>query len=156
LPWLFGLSASLGAALLFSAQPMVAKAVLPLLGGAPAVWTTCVAFFQAALLAGYAFAHETTARLGARRQAVVQLALLGAATAFLPLADVGEATRPPPSDADPTGWLLALLAATVGLPFVAVSTVAPTLQRWYAETGRRDAHDPYFLYAASNAGSLAA
>ncbi len=156
MPWLFGLSASLGAALLFSAEPMVAKAILPLLGGAPAVWTTCVASFQAALLVGYAFAHATTARLGVRRQAVVQLALLGVALAFLPLAAVGEATRPPPSDADPTAWLFALLAATVGLPFVAVSTVAPTLQRWYAETGRRDASDPYFLYAASNAGSLAA
>ena len=155
-PFLFGLTSFLGAALLFSVQPMAAKAVLPLLGGTPAVWTTCVAFFQTGLLAGYAYAHATSRRLGVRGQAVAHLALLGLAmAAFLPLAIVGEATPPTPG-AGPIRWLVVVLATTIGPPFVALSATAPMLQRWYAGTGRADASDPYVLYAASNAGSLAA
>src|SRR5262249_37284266 len=142
----------LSAFLLFSAQPMLARMVLPRFGGSPAVWNTCMVFFQGAVLAGYGLAHATSAWLGPRRQSLFHLGLLAIPIASLPFAA--------PSVVDPVGrptrQLLAGLVIAAGLPFVVVATTAPLLQRWFSATGDRRAGDPYFLYAASNAGSLLA
>ena len=151
---LFGATLFVSAALLFTVQPLVGKMLLPLLGGAPAVWNTCMLFFQAALLAGYAYAHGSCRWLGVRRQMPLHIVVLLLPLLFLPLA-VGAGSQPP-GERSPILWLLAQLTVTVGVPFVVVSTTAPLLQRWFASTGHPSAADPYFLYAASNAGSLLA
>jgi hypothetical protein len=143
----------LSAALLFSVQLMVARMILPLLGGTPAVWNTCLVFFQVVLLAGYAYAHLLPARFGVRGQLLVHAALLLVPLLILPVSVVGWV---PPSEAAPAAWLLLLLSATTGLPFFVVSTSAPLLQQWFARTGHPASGDPYFLYAASNLGSLGA
>ncbi len=143
----------LSAALLFSVQLILAKMVLPLLGGTPAVWNTCMVFFQAALLAGYSYAHALPRLLSQRRQALVQAGLLALALLAFPLGVRGWV---PPSGADPSLWLLTLLLCTVGLPFFAVSATAPLLQKWFSGTAHPAARDPYFLYGASNLGSMAA
>ncbi|MEJ7640038.1 MAG: fused MFS/spermidine synthase [Singulisphaera sp.] len=156
MPIVFALAMLVSAALLFVVQPMIAKMVLPLLGGSPEVWNTCMVFFQAALLAGYAYAHATTALLGARRQAVLHVGLLLLPFAFLPLRIPAEWLGSPPSGANPSPWLLGLLTVAVGLPFFVVSTTAPLLQRWFSGTGHPAAVDPYFLYGASNIGSMVA
>ena len=151
---LFALTLFLSAALLFTVEPMFAKMVLPLLGGAPAVWNACLVFYQAALLAGYLYAHLSLKWLGARRQAVLHLALLGLAWIVLPI-HVAQGWLPP-ATTFPAPWLWMLLAVSLGLPFLAVSASAPMLQAWFARTHRPAAQDPYFLYAASNLGSLLA
>jgi spermidine synthase len=150
---LFALTIFLSAALLFLVQPMFAKMLLPLLGGTPAVWNTSVVFFQIVLLAGYAYAHVAVRRLTPRWQAGVHAAVLVAPALALPVV-----VRAPgdPWSATPIAWLFAALALSVGLPFFAVSTSGPLLQRWFARTTHRASADPYFLYAASNAGSLGA
>src|SRR5438876_375976 len=142
----------LTASLLFVVQPMFAKMVLPLLGGSPAVWNTCLVFYQAALLAGYLYAHATTSWLGVRRQAALHVGLVLLPLLFLPIGVPSGWT--PPAAASPIPWLLALLAVAVGLPFFVVSTTSPLLQKWFAATGHPAAGDPYFLYAASNLGSM--
>jgi hypothetical protein len=151
---LYTLTIFLAAGLLFLVQPLFARMALPLLGGAPAVWNTAMVFYQAALLAGYAYAHVATRVLGVRRQAALHLALL-----LLPLAVLPVRVPPgwhPPADANPVPWLLALLTVAVGLPFFATSATSPVLQAWFAATGHGAARDPYFLYAASNLGSMLA
>jgi MFS family permease len=148
----FAFTLLVSAALLFMVEPMFARMVLPLLGGAPAVWNTCLVFYQAALLAGYVYAHVSSKYLGPRRQAMVHLALLGLACIVLPL---GVSTAwSPPVDQNPAPWLLAILVVSVGLPFVALSASAPMIQSWFARTDHPSARDPYFLYASSNLGSL--
>lgn len=142
------------ALLLFWVQPMFTKAVLPLLGGTPAVWNTALVFFQAALLTGYLYAHLSSRWLGDRRQPLLHLAVLASAALVLPIG-IPEGWRPPMEET-PVAWLLALLAITLGPPFVALSATAPLLQRWFATTGHPEAHDPYFLYATSNLGSMVA
>lgn len=144
----------LGALLLFLVQPMVGRMLLPLLGGAPAVWNTAMVFYQAVLLAGYAYAHFASKYLGVRRQAVVHAGLLLLPVLVLPIGIPQGWT--PPTAHNPALWLLALLTVAVGLPFFVVSATSPLLQRWFSATGHRDAADPYFLYAASNFGSLLA
>jgi spermidine synthase len=148
----FAFTLVLGSALLFLVQPMFAKMVLPMLGGTPAVWNTCVVFFQAMLLAGYAYAHATTAWLGVKRQVVLHSVIVMLPAFFLPIA-IRE-NWIPPTDRNPTAWLLSLLLVSVGLPFFVVSTTAPLLQKWFSTTRHRSASDPYFLYTASNAGSM--
>ncbi len=143
----------LSAFLLFLIQPMFSRMVLPLLGGTPAVWNTCMLFFQAALLGGYLYAHASTRWLGSRRQSAAHVVLLAAAALALPIA-VGS--RAPEGGAAPIPWLLGLMAVTVGLPFFVLSATGPMLQKWFADAGHRDARDPYFLYAASNLGSMLA
>jgi hypothetical protein len=141
-----------GAGLLFTVEPMVAKMLLPVLGGSPSVWTGCMLFYQAALLAGYALAHGL-----ASRAKVVQVAVLVAflLLAFLALpVSLGGGTPSPGSS--PMVWLLVRLVLAVGAPFVVVSAVAPLLQRWFSMTDHPSAGDPYFLYASSNLGSLGA
>ena len=143
----------LSSALLFWLEPLVGKILLPLLGGAPAVWNACLLFYQTALLVGYAWAHAAD-RLGARRHAVLHLAISVAALAVLPFA-VPSVLLPPSNDS-PLAWLLLVLVAGVGLPFVMVAANGPLLQLWFSRSGSQRAHDPYFLYAASNLGSAAA
>ncbi|HEX2091128.1 MAG TPA: fused MFS/spermidine synthase [Longimicrobiaceae bacterium] len=143
----------LSAFLLFLVQPMFSRMVLPLLGGTPAVWNTCMLFFQAALLAGYLYAHASVRALPVTGQTGVHLALLAVAFLALPIAVGGEG---PEGGAAPIPWLLLRMAATVGLPFFALSGTGPLLQRWFAHTGHPDAGNPYFLYAASNLGSMLA
>ncbi|HEY8769931.1 MAG TPA: hypothetical protein VIM03_05270, partial [Thermoleophilaceae bacterium] len=136
---LYSLALLVSAALLFVLEPMVGKFVLPLVGSAPQVWPTTVLFFQAALLAGYGFAHITS-RLRARRQALLQLGVLAVAALVLPLAvPTGE-----PPLGNPIPWLLGVLATTAGLPFFALAANGPMLQRWLASTRHRAARDPYF------------
>ncbi len=133
---------------------MFAKMVLPMLGGTPGVWNTCIVFFQAALLAGYGYAHATTQRLGVRRHAALHVGLLLLPLFVLPIrVPSGWA---PPAQQNPLPWLLAVLVVSVGLPFFMLSTMAPTLQMWYVHTGHPHARDPYFLYGASNLGSMIA
>ena len=152
----FTFSMFLSAALLFVVEPMIAKMVLPLLGGTPAVWNTCMVFFQAVLLVGYLYAHAALKWLRRRTQIAAHLALV-----LLPLLLVGllplhiPAGWEPPAQSNPVGWVLALLLVVVGLPFFALSSTTSIMQRWFAESRHKDAADPYFLYAASNTGSLA-
>jgi spermidine synthase len=141
------------ALLLFWIQPLVAKMMLPLLGGAPAVWNTAMMVFQLLLLAGYGYAHLLTSRVRPARQPWVHGAVVLAALAVLPVA-IGDAQ--PAADASPILWLALRLLASVGLPFFALSASAPLLQSWFARTGHQGADDPYFLYGASNLGSLLA
>ncbi|MCJ7564258.1 MAG: hypothetical protein MUP52_06685, partial [Candidatus Aminicenantes bacterium] len=150
----FSVTIFTGAALLFLVQPMFARMVLPLLGGSPAVWNTAMVFYQAVLLAGYAYAHFTTRWLGVRRQAAWHLVVLLAPLLVLPIGLPHGWT--PPTGTNPAWWLLAVLAVSVGLPFFVVSASSPLLQRWFSASGHRWAADPYFLYAASNLGSLLA
>lgn len=133
---------------------MFSKMVLPRLGGTPAVWITCMVFYQAVLLAGYVYAHLSASWLGVRGQAAAHLALLLAVCLALPIS-IAQGWVPPPT-AHPTLWLLMLLTVSVGLPFFVISITAPMLQKWFSHTGHPAAQDPYFLYAASNLGSMAA
>jgi len=149
----FAVTLFVSAALMFLVELMFAKMVLPLLGGMPAVWNACVLFFQATLLAGYAYAHWATSLLRPRTQALLHLALILPAVLLLPIGISRGWT--PPEQGNPIPWLLALMIVSVGLPFFVISTTSPLLQRWFAYTGHHGADDPYFLYAASNAGSLA-
>ncbi|HEX2063045.1 MAG TPA: hypothetical protein VHE80_01350, partial [Acidimicrobiales bacterium] len=151
---LFTVTLFLSAALLFAVQPMFAKMVLPLLGGSPATWITSLLFFQVTLLAGYAYAHWSYRWLGPRRQSLVHGSLLLLGVVSLPVA-VPEGWAPP-ATANPVGWLLVLLVVAVGLPFFVVSSTTPLLQRWFAGTHHTGAEDPYFLYRASNLGSMLA
>ena len=151
---LYALTLGLSALLLFWVQPLFARLTLPLLGGAPAVWITAMLFFQAALLAGYLYAHLSVRWLGMRRQALLHGAVLLAAIVSLPIALPQGWT--PPEGTMPAFWQIGLMAAGVGLPFFAVSATAPLLQRWFAHTGHAESANPYFLYSASNIGSIAA
>jgi hypothetical protein len=135
-------------------QPMVGKMILPLLGGTPAVWSTCMVFFQAALLGGYAYAHASTAWLRVSRQAILHMAVLALPLAVLPLAVNPAFLRG--GETNPVLDVLTLLSVSVGLPFLVVSATAPLLQKWFTHTGHPAARDPYFLYAASNLGSMLA
>ncbi|RDV39898.1 hypothetical protein DV096_04875 [Bradymonadaceae bacterium TMQ3] len=149
---LYALTLLLSSSLLFFVQPMVAKMVTPVLGGSPAVWNTCMVFFQAMLLGGYVYAHASTRWLGTRRQSLVHLAVMIAGVLFLPIG------FEPPTDAasleNPALWLLGALFLGVGWPFFVISTSAPLLQKWFSTTDHPDAADPYHLYAASNVGSF--
>lgn len=146
----YTLATLLGSALLFAVQPMVARALLPLTGGVPALWNTCVVFFQCALLAGYGYAHVGPTLLGERAQAPLHVALLTLSLFALPLSFAG---LPPPPDGDLTGWILLALTLRVAPLFALLSTGAPMLQRWLV---RASGADPRPLLAASNVGSLAA
>ncbi len=144
----------LSAILLFSIQPMFAKMVLPVLGGAPSVWAVAVCFFQIALLVGYCYAHVLKTRVPVGQVGYLHLAFCLIAFAALPITLPVNWTEPPPGE--PYLWQMGLFAVAVGLPFVAVAANAPLLQAWFAETNHPAARDPYFLYAASNLGSFVA
>ena len=152
IPALFTFTIFLSASLLFFVQPLYAKIVLPHIGGAAAVWTTAMLFFQTALIAGYLYAHLLTKYVPVKIQIAIHAVFWLSALLFLPLAV-------------PQGWVydanhpavtqtLMLFALGVGLPFTALSANAPLIQAWYAKSGGPSADDPYFLYGASNLGSL--
>lgn len=151
----FATAIFLNAALLFAVQPMFTKMVLPLLGGTPAVWNTCLLFFQTALLGGYLYAHLTSRWLRPRVQAAVHLGLLLVSLIVLPI-HIPASWATPPTGTLPIPWLLGLLTVSLGLPFFLLSAGAPLMQRWFATTRHPSASNPYFLYAASNLGSFAA
>ena len=121
------------AALLFAVQPMFTKMVLPRLGGAPSVWSVAIVFFQAALLAGYAYAHALTRFVPVRRAVLIHLAVMAAAVFTLPLSIASGWGRPPA--VGEAFWLIGLFTASIGLPFFALSANAPLLQAWFARTG---------------------
>ncbi|MEW6349235.1 MAG: fused MFS/spermidine synthase [Thermodesulfobacteriota bacterium] len=150
---LFTVALFVSATLVFWVQPMFGKMLLPLLGGTPAVWNTCLVFFQAALLLGYLYAHGQGTWLGIRTQVVVHLILLAGYFFIMPIGVPGNWY--PPTDSNPIPWLLVVLSLSLGLPFVLLSSTAPLLQSWYARSGGPGAQDPYFLYVASNVGSVA-
>ena len=149
---IFTLTVFLSAGLLFSIQPMIAKSLLPVFGGGSSVWTTCMLFYQTLLLLGYLYAHVLMTRFGRRSQMIIHSTLLvialGVGVMFdTPIAPAEASTFPVP-------WLILQLVLISGLPFFAISSAGPLIQGWFARTGHHRAHDPYFLYAASNAGSL--
>src|SRR5689334_14993282 len=148
----FAGTAFLGASLLFLSEPMVAKLLLPDFGGSVTVWSTSSLFFQLLLLVAYGYCHLSTRRLGRRGQPGLQLLVLILPAVSLPLV-LPHNAAPGPDDA-PALWLLRTLAVMIGLPFVVVGMTGPLLQRWYSWTANRRAHDPYFLFAASNLGSF--
>jgi hypothetical protein len=152
--WAYTLATFISALLLFSVQPMFAKMVLPVLGGSPSVWAVAIFFFQAALLVGYCYAHLLIARLPLSATGLLHFSLCLLALLALPMGLPAGWREPPPGE--PYLWQLGLFTVAIGLPFVAVSANAPLLQAWFARTGHPQGRDPYFLYAASNLGSLIA
>ena len=155
-PWLFTIAVFFSASLVFSVQPLVGKMLLPVLGGSAAIWNTSLAFFQAALLAGYAYAHYLQ-RIGSIRcQMALHVAVLALAALTLPL-QVSQLLGAPWNSA-PAIWLLLVLTLSIGAPFAVLSATAPLLQAWCAKLGlvSPGAKDVYGLYAASNLGSLIA
>jgi hypothetical protein len=152
---LFAVTTFASAALVFMVQPMVAKLVLPLLGGSPSVWNTSMAFFQIALLVGYGYAHALQRIPSVRGQALVHCVAIAVAALALPLRVNGMVGAP--SSDHPNLWLLAELAVSIGAPFAVLSATAPLVQAWHARTlGAAQGKEPYVLYAASNLGSLLA
>lgn len=149
---LFAATIALSAFLLFLVQPVIAKQILPWFGGSAAVWTTCMVFFQVALLAGYAYSDFVIRRLAPRSQAWLHGTLVAASLAFLPITP-SQAFKPENAD-NPVGRILLLLAATIGLPYLILSTTGPLVQAWFA---RSFSHGRvYRLYALSNAASMLA
>lgn len=142
----------LSAFLLFQVQPMIAKMILPWFGGTAAVWATCLLFFQAVLLAGYAYAHGLVRRLPPSRQWMLHAALLVAALFILPVTP-DEAWKPVDPSA-PAWRILAVLGATIGLPYFLLSTTGPLVQAWYVQ--KHPGGIPYRLFALSNLGSMLA
>ncbi len=151
--YLFALTIFTSAVLLFWLQPLFSKTILPLLGGSPSVWNTCMLFYQSALLVGYAYTHYSTKYVCPIRQAVFHLLLLLAAVLFLPLPTTER--FPTPNLDTPIYWLLLQMGITIGLPLFVLSSNAPLIQSWYSKIQDNHSRDPYFLYAASNTGTLA-
>ncbi len=148
----FALTIFAGAFLLFQVQPLIGKYILPWFGGSPGVWTTCMLFFQMLLLGGYAYAHATSRFLKPRAQALLHVILLVAALAMLPITPSDTWKTHPAGD--PTWHILALLAASLGLPYLVLSATGPLMQEWFRRTS--PGASPYRLYALSNVGSLLA
>jgi len=153
-PLLYAATLFVSALLLFSIQPMFAKMVLPKLGGAPAVWSVAMVFFQTVLLAGYGYAYVLNRLLSPRWAAMFHLLLLGITAMMLPIA-IAPGWGVPPQDGTAL-WLFGLFAVSIGLPFFTLSASAPLLQSWFASSGHKQAGNPFVLYAASNLGSFAA
>ena len=138
--------------LLFLVQPVIAKQILPWFGGSAAVWTTCLVFFQVALLAGYAYSDFATRKLKTREQVMLHIALLAASLAVLPI--VADTSWKPAGDEDPGLRILGLLLATIGLPYFLLATTGPLVQAWFARTFPQGT--VYRLFALSNLASMLA
>src|SRR5687768_11976657 len=150
---LYAATIFLSSFLLFLVQPLIARLILPWFGGSAAVWTTCMLFFQALLLAGYAYAHLLEKKLPPGKwKPLVHFVLLAAALAMLPIAP-SEAWKPAGED-EPVSRILLLLGASVGLPYLLLASTSPLLQAWFARA--RPGEDPYRLFAVSNLASLVA
>jgi hypothetical protein len=148
---LFASAALTSAFLIFWVEPLFAKLVLPLLGGSPAVWNTCLMYFQSMLLLGYLYAHASARLLPTRKQIILHVALLVLCFVQLPLGLPGG--WEPPASGNVIPWLIGVLTLSLGAPFLVLSATAPLLQRWLA-TADPPVRNPYVLYAASNAGSF--
>jgi len=151
---LFSMMLLVSAGLLFSVQPMVSKMLLPTLGGAPLVWTTAMVFFQTALLLGYFYAYGSIRLLSVRHQILLHIVLLLAVLFLLPL-EVSERWGAPDFE-HPQNWLLMVLGGVIAFPFVVIAGSTTLAQNWFAHSNHPRARDPYFLYAASNLGSIIA
>jgi hypothetical protein len=154
---LFSVTLFVSAFLLFLVQPIMGKLILPKLGGTPQVWNTCMLFFQSVLLAGYAYTHTSGTQLKLKTQLVVHIILLALALPLfllIPTESWFIIQWAPAVDIAPVVATLSVLLISIGVPFFVVSTSAPLLQKWFAHTGDPAAKDPYFLYGASNLGSL--
>src|SRR5690242_10610746 len=137
----YALTIFLSAFLLFQVQPMIAKIILPWFGGSAAVWSTCMMYFQVSLLLGYLYAHAVIRYLKGTRQALLHIGLLAASILLLPIQP--SAVWKPVAGGDPTGRIILLLGATIGLPYFLLSTTGPLLQAWYL---RRSGAIPYRLF----------
>jgi len=146
----YALTIFISAFLLFQVQPMIAKFILPWFGGTSSVWTTCMLFFQVALLLGYCYSHFVTKRLSVRNQWILHAVLLAGAMLFLPV-QPSDAWKPGGNE-DPTWQMLLLLGATIGFPFFLLSTTGPLIQAWQSKT--HSDKSAYRLFAVSNFGSL--
>ncbi|MGE0566044.1 MAG: spermidine synthase [Pseudolabrys sp.] len=153
-PAVFAAALFVSALLLFAVQPMFTKMVLPRLGGSPSVWSVAMVSFQAFLFVGYLYAHLVSRVLAPAHAALLHLGLLALVATVLPLG-IADGFAVPPADGV-TLWLIGLFAASIGLPFVALSASAPLLQNWFVATGHPRVSNPYVLYAASNLGSFCA
>jgi len=142
------------ATLMFILQPLFGKLMLPLLGGSPAVWNTCMVFYQMLLFLGYLYAHFISTRFRPLRQIQVHGAFILISLIALPVGLPEIMT--PPTESNPTLWLVWVLFISIGLPFFVLSTTSPLIQKWFSHVGHHTSHDPYYLYAASNFGSLLA
>ena len=151
---LFAGTLFVSASLMFVLQPLFGKILLPLLGGSPAVWNTCMVFYQTILFLGYLYAHIISSRFKPSRQ--IQLHSVVILLSFLALPLALPENTVPPTESDPTLWIVWTLLIAIGLPLFVVSTTSPLIQKWFASIKHRNSDDPYFLYAASNAGSLIA
>lgn len=152
MPVLFGITILFSACLLFLVQPLISKLILPWFGGSAAVWTTCMLFFQAGLLLGYLYAHALVTALSPKFQAVLHTALLAGSLLALPI--LPNAMWQPNPGEDPTWRVFGVLAISVGLPYVLLSSTSPLLQSWFTRTHKGVL--PYRYFALSNAGSLVA
>ena len=151
---LFAATLFISASLMFALQPMFGKILLPLLGGSPAVWNTCMVFYQSILFLGYLYAHSLSARQKRQHQILIHGAVILVSCLALPVGLPENSA--PPTETNPTFWLFWTLLLSIGLPFFVVSTTAPLIQKWFSGVGHHTSHDPYYLYVASNAGSLIA
>lgn len=160
---IFAFTLFLSACLMFIIEMMVGKMMLPLMGGTPAVWSTCMVFYQAVLLAGYYLAHKTIQWLGPRGQSRLQMVFIALpfVSFLLNLALAANFLAPYPGfvagyEGNPVPVLLTVLTISIGLPMLVISMSAPVLTRWFSSTDHPSANDPYFLYGASNLGSMLA
>src|SRR5215207_3912310 len=160
---LYAFTLFVSAFILFLVQPIVGKIILPKLGGTPQVWNTCMVFFQMVLLAGYAYTHNVSTRLTLRQQLMAHgVLLLLPLIVLLPIPFALGLVDPsysiwtfvPDLGSNPIPSTLGILFTYVALPFLVVATSAPLLQKWFAHTGHPASKDPYFLYGASNFGSM--
>ena len=149
---LYAVTILLSAFLLFEVQPMIGKIILPWFGGSAGVWNTCLLFFQASLVAGYLYAHWSTRYLKPKQQALLHVTLLAVSIALLPV--LPSPDWKPSEPGDPSARILLLLGATIGLPYILLSTTTPLLQAWYVAA--KPGVVPYRLFALSNFGSLLA
>lgn len=136
---------------LFLIQPLLAKKILPVLGGSASVWMVCLVFYQAALLAGYGYAHQMASRLRPAVQFRVHALFCVLALAALPVAGLPL----PKLDVEaPALEVLLLLARAVGVPYVLLASASPLLQHWFALEfpGRR----VWRLFAFSNLACVVA
>ena len=148
--WIYVTTVFIGAWLLFQIQPLISRLILPWFGGSTSVWTTCMLFFQILLVGGYAYAHLIVRKLAPKQQAALQVAVVAAAVAILPV--IPDAAWKPQAIDDPAWRIFLLLTATVGLPYFVLATTGPLLQAWFSR--RFPGVSPYPLYALSNLGSL--
>jgi len=144
----------ISATLMFVLQPLFGKILLPLLGGSPAVWNTCMVFYQTILFLGYLYAHYLSTKFNNLRQIQIHTVVIVLSLIALPVG-LPENTIPP-TESNPTLWLMWTLLLAIGLPFFIVSTTSPLLQKWFSKVGHHTSEDPYYLYGASNAGSMIA